>query len=237
MDSMNLRLNRRVASSVFQLTLFGWCLCPLLLVGCKNGYQYARVVKPGEREMVGSHQAGQETFRPLIEESVAKLLSRCETNPTQLVSTDAAPHRYNVCFVGVENASIEEMGDFKEQVYEAIDTKIRESGTFQTISRRFVDAGLHECRMRPDQLMIPDNMRQFVGVMEQEGHPFEYLLFAKLTSGTTRENKEYQRDYLLTLELVNIHNGISEKQSAELKKGYHTSRMSRWGASVWPFSQ
>lgn len=216
--------------------VLGGCLIVATL-GCKSGYQYARIIKPGDREMVGSHQAGQETFKPLIEESVAKLLSRCETNPTQLVSTDSMPGRFQVCFVGVENASAEEIGDFKEQVYETIDTKIRESGTFQTISRRYVDAGLFECRMRPDQLMIPDNMRQFVGLMEREGHPFEYLLFAKLTSGTTRENKEYQRDYLLTLELVNIHTGMSEKQSAELKKGYHTSRMSRWGASVWPFGK
>ncbi len=231
---MNLLQNLRL---VCRAALFTMIVCPMLLLGCKNGYQYARVVKPGEREMVGSHQAGQETFRPLIEESVSKLLARCDTNPTQLVSTDSAVGRYNVCFVGVENASIEEIGDFKEQVYEAIDTKIRESTSFQTVSRRYVDAGLRECRMRPDQLMIPDNMRQFVALMEQGGHPFEYLLFAKLTSGTTRENKEYQRDYLLTLELVNIHTGISEKQSAELKKGYHTSRISRWGASVWPFSQ
>src|SRR5262245_57960965 len=44
----------------------------LLMAGCKST-QYARVIKPGEREMVGSHQAGQETFRPLVDEAVTKL--------------------------------------------------------------------------------------------------------------------------------------------------------------------
>src|SRR5262249_2574188 len=43
--------------------------------GCR-GTQYARVIKPGEKEMVGSHQAGQETFRPLVDEAVTKLVAR-----------------------------------------------------------------------------------------------------------------------------------------------------------------
>ena len=34
-------------------------LALLAIVGCR-GYQYARVIKPGERQMVGSHAAGQE---------------------------------------------------------------------------------------------------------------------------------------------------------------------------------
>ena len=78
-------------------------------------------------------------------------------------------------------------------------------------------------------------MRMFVGLMEQQGQPFDYLLFAKLTSGTTRENRNYQRDYDLTLELVNIHTGEQDKQLATLSKGYYHSRTSR-AFSVWPFS-
>jgi hypothetical protein len=64
--------------------------------------------------------------------------------------------------------------------------------------------------------------------MEQQGQNFDFLLYATLTSGTTRENKDYQRDYLLTLEMVNIHTGEASKQSATLSKGYHHSRTSRW---------
>ena len=43
--------------------------------GCR-GTQFARVIKPGEKEMIGSHQAGQETFRPLVDEAVTKLVAR-----------------------------------------------------------------------------------------------------------------------------------------------------------------
>jgi hypothetical protein len=199
------------------------------LLGCK-GYQYARVIKPGDKQMVGSHAAGQETFQPLIDEAVGKLLGRHEPDAHVQVSTmgeTLPPPKMHVCFVGVENKTAEEIGDFKEQIYESIDSKLIESSTFAPVSRRYVEAGLREARLRPDQLFIPDNMRMFVAIMEQQGQPFDYLLFAKLTSGTTRENKDYQRDYLLTLELVDIRNGQQDKQSASISKGYHHSWLSR----------
>ena len=212
----------------------------VLGAGCK-GTQYARVIKPGEREMVGSHQAGQETFRPLIDEAVGKLIARHEAPPPyRQVSSGPEPlppPKMRVCFVGVENRTAEEIGDFKEQIYEQIDMRLLECGSCAPISRRFVEAGLCTLRLRPDQLFIPDNLRQFVGLMEQQGQPFDYLLFAKLTSGTTRENANYQRDYELTLELVNIRTGEQDKQSASLSKGYHHSRTSRAIAQGWPFAK
>lgn len=206
----------------------------LSLVGCK-GNQYAKVIKPGEKEMVGSHQAGQETFRPLVDESVGKLIGRHEAQGHTFVSTQGEslpPPKMHVCFVGVENRTSEEIGDFKEQLYEVIDSRVNESQAFTSISRRYVDAGLREVRLRPDQLFVPENMRMFVAVMEQQGQPFDYLLYAKLTSGTTRENKDYQRDYLLTMELINVQNGQQDKQSATISKGYHHSWMSRAWSNV-----
>jgi hypothetical protein len=64
--------------------------------------------------------------------------------------------------------------------------------------------------------------------MEQANQPFDYLLFARITSGTTRSNsKDYQRDYLLTLELVDMHTAKSIKEEAELRKGYHKSKLGK----------
>jgi len=206
--------------------------------GCRSGNQYARVIKPGEKEMVGSHAAGQETFRPLIDEAVSRLLDRHPPmSETQVSSRGEVlpPPRQQVCFVGVSNKSAEEIGDFKEQIYQAIDSRLHESGTFVPISRQYVEAGLRDLRLRPDELFIPANMRSFTGVMERNGQPIEYLLFATVTSGTTRENKEYQRDYQLVLELVNVQTGETDKQSATLSKAYHQSRASRWSAVHWPF--
>jgi Peptidoglycan-synthase activator LpoB len=209
--------------------------------GCR-GTQYARVIQPGQKEMVGSHQAGQETYRPLVDEAVIKLLGRHEATTAVHRQVSAGPEllpppKMRVCFVGVENKTAEEIGDFKEQIYESIDSRLLECGTCAPISRRFVEAGLRETRLRPDQLFVPENMRMFVGMMEQQGQPFDYLLFAKLTSGTTRENKDYQRDYMLTLELINVQTGEQDKQSAMLSKGYHQSWMGRAWAQGWPWSK
>jgi hypothetical protein len=161
-----------------------------------------------------------------MDEAVGNLLGR------HMMARQSGPNGQTlpplrICFVGVENKSIEEIGDFKDQIYEQIDQKILESHVFQPISKRFVDAGLMQTRLRPDMLMVPQNQRMFLSVMEQQGQPFDYLLYATITSGTTRENKDYQRDYLLTMELVDIHNGQYDKESATLSKGYYHSRLSR----------
>lgn len=204
--------------------------CPGLVIatGCK-GYQYGHLVKPDAANMVGSHKAGAEVFDPLIDEAVAKLLAaECGPYPVQASTADAQPLKKTICFVGVENKSAEELGDFKDQIYQQIDTKILESQTFSAISRRMVDAALYETRMRPDSLFIPDNMRLFTAVLERQGQPVDYLLFATLTSGTTQRNNSKQRDYLLTLEMVNLTTGVATKQSAEIRKGYHKSPVSAW---------
>jgi hypothetical protein len=90
-----------------------------------------------------------------------------------------------------------------------------------------VAVGLKETRLRPDDLFMPDNARVFAAVLEQQGQPFDYLLFAKLTSGTTHDNHDYQRDYLLTLELVDLQTGQYDKESARIRKGYHKSRLGK----------
>ena len=55
--------------------------------------------------------------------------------------------------------------------------------------------------------------------MEQQGQPFDFLLYATITSGTTHANKDYQRDYLLTLEMINVHTGEYDKQAARSQQG------------------
>lgn len=208
-----------------------------IAAGCRS-VQFARVMTPGEEGMMGSHQAGQETFRPLVEEAVSKLLGRhaaapLPEPPLELAGAEPIPSPVRrICFVAVENKSAEEIGDFKERIYEIIDARILDSKVFEPVNRRYVDAGLRDARLRPDQLLVPDTMRSFAAMMESQGQPIDYLLYATLTSGTTRENRDYQRDYLLTLELIDVRSGQYDKQSAELSKGYHHSRLSRWRAAA-----
>jgi hypothetical protein len=195
------------------------------LTGCRSK-QFAKVRKPDEGDMVGSHAAGAETFKPLVEQATAQLLARHAQKVVPVGTLPPPPCR--ICFVCVENKSAEEIGDFKEQIYQAIDLHILNSQVFQPINKRFVDAGLAQVRMRPDQLFVPENMRMFSAVMEQQGQPFDCLMYATITSGTTRENKDYQRDYLLTIEMVDVHTGLYDKQAATLSKGYYHSRGAKW---------
>ena len=202
------------------------------MVGCR-GYQYGHVLKPEAANMVGSHEAGAEVFDPLIDEAVAKLLAR-----QNVVSEDCPlgpngqPMKKSICFVGIENKSAEDIGDFKDKLYNQIDSRILESTCFQSMSKRMVDAALHETRMRPDALMLPDNMRLFIAVLERSGAPVDYFMYATLTSGTTKRNSSTQRDYELTLELVNLHSGFADKVNAEVRKGYHKTAAGK----VWNYN-
>ena len=206
----------------------------LSLAGCRST-QRAHVLSTDEKDMVGSHTAGAETWEPLIEQTVGQVLGRQH----EIVQTSAGDHMAlpakRICFVGVENKSAEELGDFKEQIYQKIDSCITSSGSFDVIHRKFVEAGLRQCGLRPDDLFLPSNRRSFSAAMEQLEQPFDYLMYATVTSGTTKSNdKDYQRDYLLTVELIHMETGRSEKESAELRKGYHKSRLGKvkhYGAS------
>ena len=191
--------------------------------GCR-GTQTAQVMKPGQADMVGSHAAGAETWKPLVETAVGNLLTRHYPQlPPGAPPGAQPPAGARICFIAVENKSQEELGDFKEQLYQQIDTRIVKSQVFQPIDRRVVIAGLQQTRLRPDELYLPENRRQFAATLEQMNQPFDYLLYATITSGTTRSNKDYQRDYVLTLEMVNIQSGQYDKESAEISKGYNAS--------------
>lgn len=188
------------------------------LAGCRSGPS-AEVISHDKKDMVGTTAAGAETYKPLIDESLGKLLARhSAATGVQAVGGPAPSKR--ICFVGVENKSSEELGDFKEQITQIIDTKINNSGVFMQISSRFAAAGMQKARLRPDELLIRDNQRKFSQIMETDGQPFDFLLFATLTSGTTMGNNTKQKDYMLTLDLVDIRNGTSDKESASLRKGY-----------------
>ncbi len=216
-----IRMSWRTGACLFVTIAMG------AVVGCRN-HQHARVMSQTDKDMVGSHEAGAETWKPLIEESVAKLLARSfdQVETVSFTRPDGVPVR-TVCFVGVENRSSEPLGDFREQIYEHIDSLIGTAPSFRMISRRYVEAAMREMRCRPDELVIDERQRELQIVLEREQQVFDYLLFANVTSGTTEVNGDYQRNYQLTLELLDIHSGVSMKENAVLRKGYHQSYLGK----------
>ncbi|MBN1420351.1 MAG: penicillin-binding protein activator LpoB [Planctomycetes bacterium] len=180
-------------------------------VGCRQ--PQGRLMGENEDDLVGARQAGAAAFNRLIEEATTKLLNRQSASKSGFAKN-------RIAFVALENKSIEELGDFKEQIYQVIDTVIETSDRYEPISVRYIEAGLKETALRPDQLFIPRNMRAFAGVLETQGQPVDYLLYATLTSGTTSGVEVRQRDYLLTMELVHIATGKYDKESARVRKEY-----------------
>lgn len=225
--------------------LTAWLACTTIIAGC--AHQYGHILASNDKDLVGSHSAGAATWNPLVDEAVAKLLGSCPPavqevafegveypiDGTVAIGSALATGPANVCFVGIENKSAEELGDFKDQLYERIDAKLNSTETFRGISRRMVDAALLETRLRPDSLFLPNNRSLFAAALGRQGTPVDYLLYATITSGTTDRNKSSQRDYLLTLELVNLHTGEAVKESAEIRKGYSKTRAGKWWNYGW----
>ena len=176
-----------------------------------------------EGNKVGSNRAGAEVYNPMVHSAVHKLLARAAGEPIQPVGYQSTPSKRKICFIDLENASMEELGDFKEHIKSAILEGISQSDQFEIVSDRAVTAGLRTLRLRSDDLFLPENRRMFVSVMGQGGTPVEYLLFAKITSGTTEDNRDMQRDYKLTLELIDTQTFVPILESTPMRKEYNNS--------------
>jgi len=181
------------------------------MLGCRSTTQ-GRLMDKDEDDLVGARAAGTETHSRLIDEALTKLLTRHEG---EVKSAHA-----KVAFVDLENKSAEELGDFREQIMQIIETVIENSNRYRMISRRFVQTALNECRIAPNQIMLPKYRRQFAQVLEQQNNPVDFVLYAVLTSGTTAGVRSTQRDYILSMELINVVTGDLDKESARVRKEY-----------------
>jgi hypothetical protein len=208
---------------------FGFVI--LLICGCRG--TQARVMHSGESDNIGSDRAGAEVYNPMVREAVGKLLARAAVEPIQQVAFNngmmPVSLRRKVCFISLENASVEELGDFKEHIKTAILEKVSESDQFEIVSDRAVTAGLRALSLRPDDLFREENMQMFTGAMGRGGTPVDYLLFAKITSGTTEVNRDMQRDYKLSLELINTQTFTQIIESMPMRKEYNHSLKGKIG--------
>jgi len=196
--------------------------CVAVFIGCKG--TQARVMHRGEANMVGSNRAGAEVYNPLVRGATKELLARAATQPIQQVGHHVGPPATRkVCFITLENASMEELGDFKDHIKTAILEEISASDQFEIVSDRAVTAGLRALNLRPDDLFMSESMRMFTSAMGRDGTPVDYLLFAKITSGTTVNNRDMQRDYKLTLELINAQTFVPIIVSTPMRKEYNNS--------------
>ena len=183
----------------------------ILLAGCRTTPQ-GRLMTEDEGDLVGAKSAGAETYNRLIDQSLTKLLARRDGE----VKGSSA----RVAFVALENKSIEDIGDWQAQIEQVIETTIEHTDRYRLISKRFVEAAFRELRFRPDDLFIPAKRREFAQILERDQNPVDFLLYAVLTSGTTKGAEVKQRDYILTMEIINVATGDQDKESTRIRKEY-----------------
>jgi hypothetical protein len=182
-----------------------------LLPGC--GGPTGRVKADDEVDLTGNTRAGAETFNRLIQESVDNLLQKPSANKGRA-------DRLKIAFLELENRSAEELVDWRDTVRQRIDEAVNRSGRYRNISDRFVKAALQETGLAPDDLYLPQKRRRFLQALEANGNPVDFLMYASLNTGTTSADRETQRDYLLTIELVDVESGEAEKVNADVRKEY-----------------
>ncbi len=188
-------------------------LVAFLAFGCK-GSPKGRVKSGDEGDLVGSKTAGAETYNALIEEATRKLL-----NAEAARFPEGAVRK--IAFVGIENRGAEELGDIRDSTNQIVETVIFQAKRYDMIGQRYVAHGLQVTSMRAEDLFLHDGRERFVGVLRQEGQDPDYLLWAVYTTLSTSGEKERQRDYLLTLELIDAKTGrLMQKESAKVRKAY-----------------
>ncbi|MDR2346148.1 MAG: penicillin-binding protein activator LpoB [Planctomycetaceae bacterium] len=209
----------------FSCSFFAVIICVCVFVsGCLG--TKARVMKRGEQNMIGSNKAGSEVYNPIVHSTVDKLIGKLATN-ISLAGYNSAnpqlPRQINVYFAGIDNRSMEELGDFKDHLRISINEKITKSDQISIVSERAVDSVLRSLNLRADDLFAEHNMGNFISAMGKNGTMIDYVLFAEITSGTTESNKDMQREYKLTLRLVDTRTWREIVESSNIRKEYNNS--------------
>lgn len=188
-------------------------LLAFVVFGCE-GSPKGRVKSGDEGDTVGSKTAGAETYNALIEEATRKLL-----NAEAARFPEGSVRK--ICFVGIENRGAEELGDIRESTNQIIETVIYQSHRYKMIAQSYVSHVLQVNGMNAADLHLEQGLQKFLSVLRKEGQDPDYLLWAIYTTLSTEGEKERQRDYLLTLELVDAASGeLVQKETARVRKAY-----------------
>lgn len=137
-------------------------------------------------------------------------------------ATTRGQGKMRVAFIGVENRSAEEIRDIRDALYEVIDTILVNEQAYVPVNQRYVQEAMRVSGQRPESLFLKDGRARFMDAVTAEGIIPDYLLFAIITSMTSVGVDEEQRNYQLTLELVDANTGETvAKETDRVRKGYN----------------
>lgn len=186
---------------------------------CASG----RVMSSNEDSMVGAEGAGSEVYN----EAVRSVLQKVLDDHSQKFLHNAAG-KWNVAFVGIDNKSAEELGDFGGSIYANVEDVIGNSELYSVVAQQYVEAALQATRLTPNQLFLEEPRQKFMSVVGKNGKLPDVLLFAIVTTQTTRGGKDLlgredsERTYQLQLNFVDAQTGelVTTKKSDQIRKAY-----------------
>lgn len=184
----------------------------LTLAGCESA---AWVKGANEPDLVDATRGGIEVYDGLVSDVTTRILEDFRARPD-------TPDHMNVAFIGVENKSAEEMRDARDAVYEEINSILVNEKAGVMVNRRFVETIMQKNGLRPEDLFLKSGRERFVQEASAEGIVPDYLLFSTVTSLTSEGLGEAQRNYQMTLELVDAHSGQTlMNKLGRVRKGYN----------------
>lgn len=196
--------------------------------GCR--LQEGKIVSSDTANRVGSHKAGSEVYEPVAEAAFAGLIAELDQAAPTIeddaqfeVRGEKEMKRLKVCFAGVENSGGEDMGDLRENLNETIRSLISQSDRFEIVDERMMAALLRKSGMRLDDLLVSDNLTAFLESADKDTEWIDYILFAKVTTATTKDNSDSEVHYSLNMDLVDVHTGASIRHTEQMKKHYNRS--------------
>lgn len=185
-----------------------------LAAGCTG--PSARVKSGDEGDLVDTTKGGTETYKELIRKGTSELLSE------HRLTLGNAAERVMVAFVGVENRSSEELGEFRASMNNEIETVLVNSRLYAMISMNAIDAAKRQSNLRNiSDLTTGEPRAAFLSVLNKDGQAPQYILFGEVTSMTSRGNDASERTYQLKLQMMDSSNGIIQSQKmVEMRKEY-----------------
>ncbi|MDC1141769.1 hypothetical protein OAU50_01635 [Planctomycetota bacterium] len=205
-------------------------ICAVAISAC--GSPKGRIKGTNEQDLVGSDRAGIGVYDRLVLGGLAKLVggkyqedvidedgdlvlvNKSSKGSNRLINEldnkAAEGGKILVAFIGIENASEEELGSNEDAVYDQIDDfLVNNTYDFEIISRRAVEAVMRETGVRTaDQLFVASKRDAFITELRSSGGEPDYFLWGKINSQTTSyESDLSERSYQIRMEMVRAVDG------------------------------
>ncbi len=190
-----------------------------LLAACQA--RTGRVMDPDEPVGVDVRRASVDVLDGMMKEGVPLILASAK----ERIAGSGSTERPRLIFAGVQNNSDERLGEKKDYIYDTVDTLVGQDGTFDMVSRTFVENVMDQMKEAPkaELLIDPEIRRKVVQRFEQiEGRDYiRYILWGKFNNAASDTGSgTSEKKYVLVLELVDVKTGLQTKKMVDGRKAY-----------------